>query len=257
MNRRSFFATLAGIPAVAKQAIALPSARSPVGSWLSDWDACRQNVNVDLRKHTAYGGLDLAATRDLTAFALAWPVADLVYVHAWFWIPQEGLVERCRRDNVRYDLWAEQGLIELTPGAVTDWRFVTARIKQLARTFEIAEIAFDRYGARDTVADLMEDGINVVDHGQGYVSMNPPCRRLEELVFSRKLVHNGHPVLRWNVDCCTTVPDPAGNIKPVKPDRLRSSKRIDGLVAVLMAISRTMQQQQDNTISYTGLRVVG
>jgi len=199
----------------------------------------------DLTKHAAYGGLDLAATRDLTSFALAWPIDELVYVHAWFWIPKEGLAERCHRDNVTYDRWADDGLIELTPGPVTDWRYVTDRIKQISTTYDVREIAFDRAGARDTVADLNEDGLTTVDHGQGFLSMSAPTKRLEELVLSRKLRHNGHPILRWNLDCVTVDADAAGNIKPVKPKRLMSSKRIDGVVALIMAISRAMLQTND------------
>jgi phage terminase large subunit-like protein len=197
-----------------------------------------------LRSEPCCGGLDLAAVNDLTAFVLAWDVGGRVHVYPWFWIPEDGLAERCKRDNVRYDLWREAGYIETTPGNVTDWRYVTARIKQLAQIFDIRQIGFDRYGARDTVSDLMEDGIEVVDIGQGYVSMNAPCRRLHELVLSRRLVHTGHPVLRWNVDCCAVAQDPAGNIKPVKPDRQRGSKRIDGVVAAVMAIDCAMKHQE-------------
>ncbi|HET9395677.1 MAG TPA: terminase TerL endonuclease subunit [Nitrospiraceae bacterium] len=198
-------------------------------------------MNADLRSVPAFGGLDLAAKLDLTAFALAWPVEDLIYVHAWFWLPEEGLAERCRRDNVRYDVWAKEGHLELTPGNVTDWRFVTERIRRIRDVYPIAEIGFDRWGARDITADLEADGFTCFEVGQGYGSMNAPARRLEELVLSGKLRHNGHPLLRWCLDCTTVRQDEAGNIKPVKPDRLKSSKRIDGIVALLMALSRAMQ----------------
>jgi phage terminase large subunit-like protein len=197
----------------------------------------------DLHSVRAFGGLDLAATRDLTAFALVWPIEDLIYCHSWFWIPSEGLQERVRQDNVRYDLWAKDGHIELTPGPVTDWRYVTERIKQIADKYSIAEIAFDRYGARDTVGDLMDAGLTPVEFAQGPLSFNAPCRRLEELVLSRRIVHNGNPVLRWNIDCCTVKADANANIRPVKPDHLKSSKRIDGVVALVMALGRAMQQQ--------------
>jgi phage terminase large subunit-like protein len=204
-------------------------------------DAVGRSFIEKLRPHPCYGGMDLAAINDLTAFVLAWPIKDDVYLYPWFWLPEDDLAGRSKHDNVRYDLWAEQGFLELTPGAVTDWRFVTARIKQLARIFKIRQIGFDRYGARDTVADLMEVGIEVVDTGQGFVSMNAPCRRMEELVLSKHLVHTGHPVLRWNADCTTTAQDPAGNIKLVKPNRQSGSKRIDGMVASVMAIDCIMK----------------
>jgi phage terminase large subunit-like protein len=129
---------------------------------------------------------------------------------------------------------------------VTDWRFVTERIKQLAEQFQIREIGFDRYGARDTASDLSEAGIDVVDVGQGYLDMSPACKRLEELVLSRRLKHSGNPVLRWNIDCCSVSADPAGNIKPVKPERNKSSKRIDGVVASAMAVGRAMSAEAYN-----------
>lgn len=212
-------------------------------------------MDVDLRQHTAFGGLDLAATRDLTAFVLVWPVDDLVYCHPWFWIPSEGLADRCKRDNVPYDRWADDNLIELTPGPVTDWRFVTERIKQITSVYRTQEIGFDRYGARDTVSDLIESGITTVDVPQGGLTFNAPCRRLENLVLSRMLRHNGHPILRWNVDCTSVLPDANENLKPVKPDRFKSSKRVDGTVALLMALWRSMCAES-NTVSYSGLRVV-
>jgi phage terminase large subunit-like protein len=196
-----------------------------------------------LKRRPCYGGLDLAAVNDLTAFVLAWPVRQFVFLYPWYWLPQDNLAERSRHDNVPYVQWAREGCLELTPGNVTDWRYVTARIKQLAETFDIRQIGFDRYGARDTVADLMEAGMDVADIGQGYVSMNAPARRLQELVLSRRLVHTGHPILRWNVDCTAVVQDPAGNIKPVKPDRMKGSKRIDGVVAAIMAIDCAMRNE--------------
>lgn len=194
-----------------------------------------------LKPFPCYAGLDLAAVSDLTAFVLAWPIKEYVYAYPWFFLPEDDLVERSKHDNVRYDLWAKQGLLELTPGAVTDWRFVTTRIKQLAHIFKIRQIGFDRYGARDTVADLAEAGMEVVDTAQGFLSMNAPSKGLEELVLSQRLVHTGHPILRWNLDCTTIESDAASNIKPVKPKRQSGSKRIDGIVALIMAIDCLMK----------------
>jgi phage terminase large subunit-like protein len=194
-----------------------------------------------LRPHSCYGGLDLAAVSDLTAFVLAWPIKEYVYAYPWFFLPSDDLAERSKHDNVRYDLWAEQGFLELTPGAVTDWRYVTTRIKQLAHTFKLRQLGFDRNGARDTVADLMEVGIEVVDTGQGFVGMTAATKGLETLVLSQRLVHSGHPILRWNLDCTTIQQDAALNIKPVKPNRQSGSKRIDGIVALIIAVDCLMK----------------
>lgn len=191
-----------------------------------------------LGPYDAYGGLDLGATGDLTSFNLSWPVGSYVYTYPWFWIPADDLAERVRRDNVPYDAWSRAGYVELTPGLVTDWHYVTTRIKQLKKLFRIKEIGFDRAGARDTVSDLNDAGIETVDVNQGMMAMTAPAKYLEELVLSRHLVHTGHPILRWNLDCTTVQQDANGNIKPVKPNRLKGSKRIDGIVALIMAIAR-------------------
>ena len=209
-----------------------------------------------LGQRPCYGGLDLAAVSDLTGFVLAWPVRNFVYIYPWAWIPEEGVADRQKRDNVPYADWVRRGYIETTPGAVTDWRFVTARIKQLCRMFNVQEIGFDRYGARDTISDLMEDEINVVEIGQGFISMNAPARRLEELVLSKRLVHTGHPVLRWCMECTRVISDASANIKPVKPDRQKSSKRIDLTVAMLMAMNSAMRAEPEAKMSYTPLQSV-
>lgn len=156
-----------------------------------------------------------------------------------------------RRDNVPYSDWAKKGYIETTPGAVTDWRFVTERIKQIAKEFDIRQIGFDAYGARDTVADLMDEGIDVVSIRQGPLSFNAPMRRLANSVKARTLVHSGHPVLRWCVDCCSVTQDANENLRPVKPDRQRGSKRIDLVVAAIMAIDCAMKNTSDGYADLT------
>jgi phage terminase large subunit-like protein len=136
---------------------------------------------------------------------------------------------------VPYTQWAKDGHIRLTPGTTTDWRHVVAHIKELAREFKIANIAFDRWGARDTARELEDGGITVTDFGQGYASMSPACRRFEKLVYDRAAIHEGSPLVRWCMDCTQVDQDPGGNIKPVKPNRNKNSKRIDPVVAMTMA----------------------
>jgi phage terminase large subunit-like protein len=244
-----------------KKAVAMPSEQNKfrqlnLNQWMkatSDWipvqkwDACAsESFSLDdLRGQACYGGLDLASSGDLTAFVLAWRSQGKVLVYPWFFIPEEGVRERSHRDGVRYDLWAKDKFVELTPGNVTDWRYVTKRILQLAEQFEIKSIAFDRYGARDTVSDLQEAGLSVADIGQGYISMSAPTKRLEELILNKDLVHSGHPILKWNISCATISSDAAGNIKVVKPERLRSNRRVDGAVALVMAIDQIMRQPPD------------
>jgi len=205
---------------------------------IHEWDACASLTPIDwaeLRRYPCYGGLDLAAVHDLTAFALCWPVGEKVYYRVWAYLPGERLEDRSKRDGVPYAQWAADGHIRLTPGTTTDWRYVTAHIKELADEYDIKAIAFDRYGARDTARELQDAGLDVIDFGQGYQSMSPACRRFEKLVYDRAAVHEGSPLVRWSVDCTQITQAPGDLIKPVKPERMKNSKRIDPVIAISMA----------------------
>jgi phage terminase large subunit-like protein len=194
-----------------------------------------------LKPHPCFGGLDLASVADLTAFCLLWPIKDQVYCYPFFFLPSEGLAERSKRDGVPYEQWAKEGFIELTPGSICDWVYVTDRLIQLAKIFKIREIGYDSWGARDVVTRLKDAGLETTDVSQTIQSLSGPSKRLQELILSKKLVHTGHPVLRWNLDCCTVYSDPNGNIKIEKPKIGKSSKRIDGIIALVIAISRYMK----------------
>jgi phage terminase large subunit-like protein len=210
--------------------------------WIAirDWDACRDEF-PDLAGVPCFGGLDLASVRDLTAFALCWPYQGKVYYRAWGYIPEQAARGKSLSDGVRYDLWADDGHVRLTPGNVVDWRHVVAHITDLARVYNIKAIAYDRWGARDTAQQLMDAGIKVVEFGQGYGSMSPASKRFEALIHERNLVHDGNPLFRWCVDCTEISTDPAGNIKPIHSDRRRESTRNDLVIAAVMATGICVQ----------------
>jgi phage terminase large subunit-like protein len=215
------------------------------------WDRTAETItDAELEGLPCFGGLDLAAVSDLTAFVLWFQIGDRFIVRPYFFIPEEDLASRSRRDGVRYDQWVKDGFIETTPGNVTDWVFVTDRITQLAKKFQIRQVAFDRYGARDVATRLMDAGIEVLDWGQGFLDMSPACKRIEQLALQGRIVHGGHPVLRWNIDCCSITQDAAQNIKPVKPTRHKSTKRIDGVVAMVMAAGAHMRAEPDGGSVY-------
>jgi phage terminase large subunit-like protein len=201
---------------------------------LRQWDACIGEI-PDLTGVPCYGGLDLAAVRDLTAFALCWPYQGKVYYKAWGYIPESAVQEKSQSDGVRYDIWAEDGHVLLTPGNTTDWRYVVQHIRDLAEQYRIEAIAFDRWGARDTAAELQAAGLKVIEFGQGFGSMSPAAKRFESLVHEGTLVQDGNPVFRWCLDCTEVMHDPAGNIKPVHSDRRRDSSRNDLAIAAVMA----------------------
>ena len=216
--------------------------------WISieKWDCCGGKL-LPMDGRECYAGLDLAATTDTTALVLVFADSDGSYdVLPFFWIPEEKAHERERRDRVPYLTWARQGLIELTPGNVTDYRFVRRRINELGKRCHIKEIAFDPWNATQLATQLgEEDGFHVVQFRQGFVSMSEPAKSLERMVLSRDLRHGGHPILRWQVSNVVVKQDPAGNIKP---DKSKSSERIDGVVACVMALGRAMLDVKSTSV---------
>lgn len=210
---------------------------------LAEWDKCGEPFNPEeLVGQTCYAGLDLSTTTDVTAFVLAFPIDDWVYLLAWFWLPEEGIHLRNPSDLAR---WAKLGFIELTPGNVIDYAFVRKRINQLGEVYDIREIAHDPWNATQVTLELTGDGFTCVPTRQGYVTLSPPSKEFEKLVLARKIRHGGNPVLRWMMDSTSVKQDPAGNIKPVKPDRRTSSKRIDGIVASIMGLDRIMRHGKE------------
>ena len=209
---------------------------------MEKWDACAFPVDEgELLGRECYGGLDLSSSIDITAFVLVFPPRDDTerYVFLpYFWIPEENMARRVRRDHVPYDVWEKQGFLETTEGDVIHYGFIERFIEELGKRFHIKEIAFDRWGAVQMVQNLEGLGFTVVPFGQGFKDMSPPTKRLMELVLERNVAHGGHPVLRWMMDNIFVRTDPAGNIKP---DKEKSTEKIDGAVAAVMALDRAVR----------------
>ena len=208
------------------------------------WDKCDRPINVnELIGRECYGGLDLSSTTDITAFVLVFPPRkedESYIILPFFWIPEENMLQRVRRDHVPYDVWEKQGFVKTTEGNVVHYGFIENFIDDLGKKYHIKEIAFDRWGAVQMVQNLEELGFTVVPFGQGFKDMSPPSKELMKLTMEQKLVHGGHPVLRWMMDNIFIKTDPAGNIKP---DKAKSTEKIDGAVATIMALDRAIRNQ--------------
>ena len=206
------------------------------------WDKCAFAVNAeDLEGRICYGGLDLSSTTDITAFVLVFPPAeddDKYTILPFFWIPEDNLELRVKRDHVNYDIWKQQGFLETTEGNVIHYGYIEQFIERLSEQYNIREIAFDRWGATQMVQDLEGMGLTVVPFGQGYKDMSPPTKELMKLALEQRLAHGGHPVLRWMMDNIYIRTDPAGNIKA---DKEKSTEKIDGAVATIMALDRAIR----------------
>ena len=213
---------------------------------MDKWDACSFDVDErELEGRVCYGGLDLSSTTDLTSFCLVFPPEDeddKYIILPYFWLPEETLDLRVRRDNVNYDLWEKQGYIHTTEGNVVHYGYIEKFIEELGERFNIREIAFDRWGAVQMVQNLEGMGFNVVAMGQGFASMSPPTKELMKLTLEKKIAHGGHPVLRWNMDNIYIRQDPAGNIKA---DKAKSTEKIDGAIALIMALDRAIRCEDE------------
>jgi phage terminase large subunit-like protein len=206
---------------------------------MDKWDLCNYPVDPDeLKGRVCYGGLDLSSTCDITAFVLVFPPleeGDKFQVIPYFWLPEETLHQRVRKDKVPYDIWNNQGLLNLTEGNVVHYGFIEKFIESLGEKYNIREIIYDRWGATQMSQNLEGMGFSVVPFGQGFKDMSPPTKDLMRLALSGQIAHGGHPVLRWMADNIVVRTDPAGNIKV---DKEKSSEKIDGVVALIMGLAR-------------------
>ena len=185
----------------------------------------------------------------MTAFVLLFPPDDINQewiVLPWFWVPEENIDQRVREDKVPYDIWAKQGFLEATPGNVIDYKFIEKKILELAEIFDIQQVGYDPYNAMQTAINLQDKGLVMVEVRQGFLSMSPPMKEIQQLVMSKKIRHNGHPILRWNVGNVAIKTDENENIRPVKN---KSTERIDGLVALVNAMARAMLYEPQTDVS--------
>jgi len=213
-------------------------------AWLPEQVFDRGNIPIDyeaLRGRDCYGGLDLSSTTDISAFVLVFPPRDenenyVVLPH--FWLPSESLDVRVRRDRVPYDIWNKQGLFHLTEGNVIDYNAIERTICELGQQYHIMEIGIDRWNATQLMINLQGDGFTMVPIGMGFKDQSPPMKELMKLFLAGRITHGGNPVLRWMAQNVVAETDAAENIKPSKA---KSQDRIDGMVALIMAIDRAVR----------------
>ena len=216
------------------------------------WDGCSAPVDEEALRRThgaCFGGLDMASVRDLSALALVFPDEEGAFDVLWrFWLPRESLeqgkTERSERERLQLEEWAAQGFITVTEGNVTDYDLVERDIFEAAEAYRLMELAHDRWNVTQLVTHLQNEfGTDenstprVIGFGQGFQSMSAPTKELEKLLLAKKIRHGGNPVARWMASNVAVRQDPAGNLKP---DKEKSAEKIDGIVALVMALGRAI-----------------
>jgi phage terminase large subunit-like protein len=210
------------------------------------WQRC-SNRTVDLAGLDCSAGLDLSTVTDLSALVMAFRVEDEIVLECRFWCPEEGIRKRSHRDRVPYQQWVKDGWLIATPGESIDYGFIRQEIMDLSRKYQFRKLAIDRWNATQLATELADDGLDVVAFGQGYASMSSPAKAFEGAVINGEINHQGNPILRWMASNVVVETDAAGNIKPSKS---KSTERIDGIVAAVMAMG-VMGQDQGTSVYAT------
>ena len=215
-------------------------------TWILDdvWMKCIGTIDpADLKGCACWGGLDLSNVSDITAYVLLFHENDRFQLLPHFWVPEEKMLEKIRKENINYDKWVAEGYVTVTPGNVIDYDFVKADILRIVADYDLRTSAYDRWNSSQTIIDLQNEGMECNPFGQGYGSMSAPTKEFEKLVLTGKIEHFGNPVLRWMLASTLVKTDPAGNIKP---DKEKSTQKIDGIVASIMALGEWMTAQADD-----------
>jgi len=212
----------------------------------NEWMECYQDFDYSiLENRECWGGLDLASTRDLSAFVLLFNVDGKFIMLPFIFIPEENAKKRSDRDGVNYMEWLRDGHIFGTAGDVQDYNFIRAKINDLSKKYRIQSIAYDRWGASQLVIDLQNDGATLDPFGQGFVSMNMPTKDLEIQIIGKNIIHDNNPCLNWCLSNVAIQEDPAGNIKP---NKAKSTDRIDPIVALIMALGEYYSEDDGDSV---------
>lgn len=206
---------------------------------LDKWDAGKVEAKIeDYHGRVCYGGLDLGATSDFSAFVLAFPEFDgrSITVFPWFWLP-EAPRRRDERMQNQIDLWSRDKLIERTAGNAVDISYVVERVTQICSNFQVREIAADPFMAVHAMQLLAQQGFEVIEFRQGFQTMAMPVKRMMDLLADCRFKHDGNPILRWMASNCVGERDNKDNMILSKK---KSTEKIDGIICAVMALGRAM-----------------
>lgn len=211
------------------------------------WKAGNRAAGELVAGEPVYGGLDLSATTDLTALVLIQRHGEEWAVHPHFWMPADSVGDAARRDRAPYDLWVRQGLIRTTPGKVVDYAFVAQDVAEITAGLDVAALAFDRWRMDRMQVELDRAGVvlPLEAFGQGFQSMSPALDGLEAALLQERIAHGGHAPLAMCAANAVAVADPAGNRKL---DKRKATGRIDGMVALAMAMGVAMAKPAEPSV---------
>lgn len=232
-------------------------------AWLQmeKWNACDEDRPPawhvarlqQLAGHACMVGMDLSSNLDITAVAYLFRhPGEVLEAVVRYYVPEERIQWRAKKDRVPYEMWVKQGLMVATPGNVVDYEFIRADLKRQAAGLHLLEVGYDPWNATDLVTRLQADGLSLVEVRQGPATLSAACKELEKLVMAGKFRHGGHPILRWMASNVVLRRDVNDNIAP---DKKHSADRIDGIAAIVTGLARVVRRPDFRSIYETqGIR---
>lgn len=220
-----------------------------VSVWIpnSEWMECHQEFDYDsLDGCAAWGGLDLASTRDLSALTLVFKVEDKFVIMPYIFVPKENAIKRSKIDGVDYLTFIRENDVIATEGDVQDYSFIRKTINDLSKKYRIQSIAYDRWGASQLILDLTnQDGVPMSPLGQGFVSLSAPTKTFEREILAKNVIHPNNKCLNWCMSNVAIQEDASGNLKPAKN---KSKEKIDPVVATICAFAEMMTMDSGESV---------
>lgn len=227
---------------------------------LPKWQACHGGLDPDLRKwpiydfelliskwglegKPCYAGVDASWTTDLSALSFVFPPfddSDVWTILPFFWMPKELVPKLERVCRVSFASWIKRGFITATEGNAIDLRSIQETIRWGNKMFDLREVPYDRANFRTQASELNEEGITATEVRQGFMELSFATKFLLSAYLDQKIRHGNNPVMNWMAACLQLNYDTKDNCQPVKPERLKSSKRIDGIQATVTALNRAI-----------------
>lgn len=201
---------------------------------------------TDFSDWKAFVGVDMATKKDLAAVVILFEKDGQFAAFPEFFLPEDRANDPGHRNSGRYKGWAEEGLLHLTDGNVTDQEEIEDHIKWLCDSFDVKEVGYDPYEATNMAVRLLKEGIPMVEVAQNTRQMSEPAKRLEEITLQGKLMHD-HSVLSWTISNCVAKEDVNENIL-VKKEKGQEEKKIDGAVATIIALNRWIADENETFV---------
>jgi len=220
--------------------------------WIPDEDWMKGAAKLpDLTGRTCYAGLDMASTADTTSLVLLFPEDDRYYIMPFVFVPERMIQKKEQRNEFYYEKWRKEGYLIRTPGNITDYQYIRKKLNDLSKVYDIQTIGFDPYNAYQEISKWKdEDGFKVVEYRQGIPTMGEPTKEFERIVLDNRIIHGGHPVLRWMMDNVVLRRDPNDNYMIGKGKH--STGKVDGIVATIIALGEAIEHKEKEPEIYTG-----